>query len=142
MIFTHFVLTNSGALQWENWEAWPATDEKCYIESLRSKPCEQGRLSLFSAEVQTAQHIQTVVKFAARYNIKLVIRNTGHDFLGRSSAPRSLQILTHFMKDISISDEFVPTVPPGLPPPDGTNAITVSAGVQLREMYTFWAPEE
>lgn len=135
LIFNHLILTNSGALQWENWEAWPAADEKCYIKSLRSRPCEQGRLSLFSAQVRTAQHIQTVVKFAARYNIKLVIRNTGHDFLGRSSAPRSLQILTHLMKNISISDEFVPTVPPGLSPPDGTHAATVSAGVQLHEMY-------
>ncbi|KAJ5369416.1 hypothetical protein N7509_014028 [Penicillium cosmopolitanum] len=126
-----------GALQWENWETWPAADEKCYTESPRSDPCEQGRLSLFSAEVRNAQHIQTIVNFVTRHNIKLVIKNTGHDFLGRSSSPKSLQILTHFMKSMSISNEFVPTVPPMSTRPDGVKAVTVGAGVQLGEMYAF-----
>ncbi|KAJ5963115.1 hypothetical protein N7481_013420 [Penicillium waksmanii] len=126
-----------GALQWENWETWPAADEKCYTETPRSEPCEQGRLPLYSAEVRTAQHIQTVVNFVTRHNIKLVIKNTGHDFLGRSSAPKSLQILTHMMKNMSISNEFIPTVPPMLNPPDSAKAVTVGAGVQLGEMYAF-----
>ncbi|KAJ5094949.1 hypothetical protein N7532_007240 [Penicillium argentinense] len=127
------------ALQWENWEAWPKEDEQCYIESPMSIPCKQGRVSLYSAKVQTAKHVQKAVEFAARHNIKLVIRNTGHDFLGRSSAPNSLQIFTHNFKNISIIDEFVPTVPSGMSAPGGIKAVTLGAGVQLHEMYSFLA---
>lgn len=41
------------------------------------------------------------------------------------------------MKSMSISNEFVPTVPPMSTRPDGVKAVTVGAGVQLGEMYAF-----
>lgn len=100
-------------------------------------PCKQGRISLFAAKVQNPQHIQTVVKFAAQHNIKLVIKNTGHDFLGRSSAPYSLQILTQGLRNISLVDAFIPTVPEGVTPSKSIRAVTIGAGVQLREVYAY-----
>ncbi|KAJ5909252.1 hypothetical protein N7495_001934 [Penicillium taxi] len=126
-----------GALQYSNWESWPKEDEQCYIESPRSTICKQGRVSLYSAKVQTAKHVQNTVEFAARHNIRLVIKNTGHDYLGRSSSPNSLQIFTHNFKDISIIDEFVPTVPFGMSVPRSIKAVTIGAGVQMHELYSF-----
>ncbi|KAJ5991062.1 hypothetical protein N7522_011269 [Penicillium canescens] len=126
-----------GALQWENWESWPEEEEQCYVETDQSTPCKQGRISLFSVIAQTAEHIQAAVKFAAHHNIKLVIRNTGHDFLGRSSAPHSLQIFTHGFKNISVADEFVPKTPAGTAMSEKIKAVTLGAGVQLREMYAY-----
>lgn len=107
------------------------------MESSRSTRCSQGRISLFSAEVQTSQHIQAAVKFGAQHNLKLAIRNTGHDFLGRSSAPHSLQIFTHHLRNISVHDSFVPFVPSHIRAPKGVKAVTLGAGVQLREMYEY-----
>jgi hypothetical protein len=92
---------------------------------------------LFSAEVQTSQHIQAVVKFGAQHNLKLTIKNTGHDFLGRSSAPHSLQIFTHQLRNISVHDSFVPFVPSHIRAPKGVKAVTLGAGVQLRETYEY-----
>ncbi|OQD81210.1 hypothetical protein PENANT_c029G10283 [Penicillium antarcticum] len=126
-----------GALQWENWETWPEEEEQCYVESLRSTPCKQGRISLFSVIAQTAEHIQAAVKFAAHHNIKLVIKNTGHDFLGRSSAPHSLQIFTHGFKDIFVADEFVPKIPDKTATSEKIKSVTLGAGVQLRDMYAY-----
>lgn len=91
-------------------------------------------------KAKSAKHIQEAVKFAARHNVKLVIKNSGHDFLGRSSAPNSLQIFTRELKEISIVDEFVPTVPDGEDAPEGIKAVTLGAGVQLHEMYEYLAP--
>ncbi|KAJ5832417.1 hypothetical protein N7474_000728 [Penicillium riverlandense] len=107
------------------------------METSRSTHCSQGRISLFSAEVQTTQHIQAAVKFAAQHNLKLAIKNTGHDFLGRSSAPHSLQILTNQLRNISVYDSFVPSVPSHIRAPKGAKAVTLGAGVQLREMYEY-----
>lgn len=130
-------MNNLGALQWQNWEAWPEQNQQCYVESLQLVPCTQGRISLYSAEVESAAHIQAAVNFAVKYNIRLTIKNTGHDFLGRSSAPNSLQISTHKMKNIAVINSFVPSVPSGLTTPAGVKAVTVGAGVQMHEMYAY-----
>jgi FAD/FMN-containing dehydrogenase len=134
-------MNKSGALQWENWEAWPEQNQQCYVESPRSVPCGQGRVSLYSAEVESAAHIQAAVNFAVTYNIKLAIKNSGHDFLGRSSAPDSLQISTYKMKNITVVDNFVPSVPSGTTAPVGIKAVTLGAGVQQHDLYTFLATQ-
>ena len=126
-----------GAMQYENWGSDPARGEQCYVASPRFLPCGQGRIPLYSAAVKTARHIQAVVKFAAKHNVKLAIKNTGHDFLGRSTAPSSLQIFTGNMKEIDLTDSFVPAVPTGTAPPRGVRAVTVDAGVQLGELYEY-----
>lgn len=95
-------------------------------------------MSIYSAAVRSTKHIQAATRFAARHNIRLAIKNTGHDFAGRSLAPLSLQIFTHHMKDITFAKKFVPAGFHG----DKSNlgpAVTISAGVQLQELYKFCA---
>jgi FAD/FMN-containing dehydrogenase len=122
-----------GAVQWENWEAWPEHHQSCYIESDESTTCGQGRVSLYSAKVQTASHIQKAVDFARTYDLRLAIRNSGHDYMGRSTAPESLQIFTNGMKDITFVDNFVPAGAPG--GKGEGHAVTMAAGVHLSELY-------
>lgn len=122
-----------GAVQWENWEAWAEQNQTCYIESTKDEQCGQGRISLYSAKVQTAEHIQQAVIFAQTHNLRLAIRNSGHDYIGRSTAPESLQIFTNGMKNITFVDDFVPTgAPPGA---SEGHAVTMAAGVDLAELY-------
>jgi hypothetical protein len=122
-----------GAVQWENWESWPEHNQSCYIESTQSTKCGQGRISLYSAKVQTASQIQKAVVFAQTHNVRLVIRNSGHDYIGRSTAPESLQIFTNGMKKITFVDDFVPV---GAPGGKGEGfAVTMAAGVHLSELY-------
>ena len=45
--------------------------------------------------------MQQAIAFAASKNIRLVIRNTGHDYLGRSTGAGSLAVWTHHLKDIT-----------------------------------------
>ncbi|GIK03828.1 hypothetical protein Aspvir_007903 [Aspergillus viridinutans] len=122
-----------GAVQWENWAAWPEHNESCYVEIAPYVPCKQGRISLYSAVVQNTRHIQEAVRFAKRHTIRLAIKNSGHDFLGRSAAPNSLQILTNRMKGLRLVDDFVPK---GAPKHKGEGpAVTLDAGISLQEMY-------
>lgn len=80
------------------------------------------------------QHIQAAVRFVRDHNIRLVVKNTGHCFLGRSVAPDSLQILTHHLKNIDFVDNFQPQ---GCTRnTDYGSAITVIAGMQLKHLYT------
>ncbi|KID79225.1 uncharacterized protein G6M90_00g021880 [Metarhizium brunneum] len=124
-----------GAVQWENWEAWPEKDQSCYFDQPKNIPCGQGRISLYSAVVERAEHIQAAVRFAAKYNLRLAIKNSGHCFLGRSTAPESLQISTNKIKSMAFTDRFVPEGAAGSTSESFGSAVTIGAGVQLKELY-------
>ncbi|KLJ12109.1 hypothetical protein EMPG_12773 [Blastomyces silverae] len=78
-----------GAVQFPNWETWPAHQESCYVDSPRGDACDQGRVSLYSVLAESPSHIQKAVRFARKHNLRLAIKASGHCFLGRSSAPNS-----------------------------------------------------
>lgn len=129
-----------GAVQWVNWEAWPEHNESCYVHSSPDIPCGQCRISLYSVLAKSASHIQHAVRFAKRHSVRLAIKNSGHDFLGRSTAPESLQILTNGMKDIRFVDNFVPA---GADRHKGEGpAVIIGAGVALKELYTAAAEQK
>lgn len=119
-----------GAVQWENWEAWSERNQSCLLETPQ-KSCEQGGISLYSVLAKSACHVQEGVRFAKKHNLRLAIRNSGHDFFGRSTAPDSLQIFTFRMKDIRFDDAFKPV---GASKSEGP-AVTIGAGVNLMELY-------
>ena len=120
-----------GAVQWANWEAWPAHNQTCYVDTAPSIPCGQGRVSLYSVQAKSAAHIQAGVRFARQHNLRLAVKNSGHDFLGRSAAPESLQILTSGMSGVHLVDDFVPA---GANVSHGQVA-TMDAGTSLQDMY-------
>ncbi|SPO07197.1 related to FAD/FMN-containing isoamyl alcohol oxidase MreA-like, putative [Cephalotrichum gorgonifer] len=122
-----------GAGQWANWEAWGEKNETCYVGTQRDIRCGQGRVSPYSVAAASANDIVEAVKFATKHNVRLVVKNTGHDFAGRSLAPHSLQVQTRPMRDIKFAQDFVPDgAKKGVGP-----AVTIGAGVQLFELYQF-----
>ena len=56
------------------------------------------RFPYIIAMVETTADIQKCVLFAKKHNMKLTIRSSGHDYIGRSTADLSLQIYTMRMK--------------------------------------------
>lgn len=51
----------------------------------------------------------TCVRLARVNNVRLVVKNTGHDYLGRSAGLDSLSIWTHYMTNLSFDDDsFTP----------------------------------
>jgi len=86
---------------------------------------------------ETAADIATAVNFARDRGLGLVVKGTGHDYLGRSCAPGSLLIWTHPMRDIAVHDAFVPAAGRSGPgrPGTGVPAISVGAGTRWLEAY-------
>jgi FAD/FMN-containing dehydrogenase len=80
---------------------------------------------------ESAADVAAAVEFAADRGIGLVIKGAGHDYLGRSSAPGSLLIWTHRMREITVHDAFRPA---GADSP-GVPAISVGAGTRWLEAY-------
>jgi FAD/FMN-containing dehydrogenase len=72
---------------------------------------------------------------ARKHKIRLIVKNTGHDYMGRSIAPGSLSLWTHHLKDItyhkgSFKLHNSKTTVSG-------DAITAGAGSQMYDVYTY-----
>jgi FAD/FMN-containing dehydrogenase len=123
-------LTAAG-LQQVNWEVNNSLNETCYIDTDKSIPCGQGNLPAYGVAVESVHDISATIKFASEKNLRLVIKNTGHDYLGRSTGRGALAIWTHKMQNITFSDDFKPY---GSHKGVGTT-VTIDAGVQLAPLY-------
>ncbi|GKZ51323.1 hypothetical protein AbraIFM66951_005470 [Aspergillus brasiliensis] len=119
------------------WEAGASLNESCLIRGPAETFCHRGRLSQFSAAVQSAEDVQKAVLFAQKHRLRLVIKNSGHDGCGRSASPNSFQIHTYLLKDIRYHADFIPR---GSTTGSGA-AVTVGAGVAQGELYEWGARE-
>ena len=100
-----------GAMQNTNFETFifhNDTISACYLNTTLGAPCEQGSVPPVGVDARSESDIQAAVNFAKQHNLKLVVKGTGHDFLGRSTARGSFLIWTHHMKQTVYNSTFVP----------------------------------
>lgn len=76
----------------------------CDPYTSESSPCLLGNYVHYAVKVAGADDIAATLRFADEHNIRLVIRNTAHDYMGRSTGAGGLAIWTHFLKDIEVKD--------------------------------------
>jgi hypothetical protein len=76
------------------------SNNTCLPTTDRNGTCTIGYLSEYVIMATTKEHIKAGIDFTRTNNIRLVIRNTGHDFMGRSIASGALAINTHNMCQI------------------------------------------
>jgi len=88
--------------------------------------------SAYAVVADDAADIVAAVNFARQRGLRLVIKGTGHDYLGRSNGPDSLLVWTHKMRRVSTHDAFVPR---GCPATTGSPAATLEAGTRWLEAY-------
>ena len=88
--------------------------------------------SAYAVVAAGASDVAAAVSFAREHRLRLVIKGTGHDYLGRSSAPDSLLVWTHEMRRITMHDAFVAH---GCHGQAGAPAVTVEAGTRWLEAY-------
>jgi hypothetical protein len=61
---------------------WPNNEyDACLPTS--AMPCRLDQFPVYVVNASTWQHVKEGVDFARNYNIRLIIKGTGHDFLGR-----------------------------------------------------------
>lgn len=103
-------------------------NQSCDPFTPKSTPCTLGNYVDYAINVTRPSDISKGIAFALRYNIRLVIRNTGHDYLGKSTGAGSLAIWTHHLKSIHFLDYESPHYT--------GKAIKMGAGVQGFEAYS------
>lgn len=101
-------------------------NQSCDPFSDRTIPCTLGNYVSYSVKASGADDVVAALQFAKTNNIRVVVRNTGHDFLGRSTGAGALAIWTQGLKSVTFgnwSDKYY----------TGPSA-TVGAGVMGNEL--------
>jgi hypothetical protein len=96
-----------------------------------SGSCTLGGSPSYVIKAKTVSDIQSGINFARNDWLRLVVKNTGHDFAGKSTGFGAFSIWTHGLKDMQYIDNYVDDS--GYKGP----AIKAGAGVQAFELYKF-----
>lgn len=72
-------------------------DQKCTISvrdnlGVTNTTCYQGTVPDYYIDAHEVRDIQRGFKFARKHKIPITVKNTGHDYKGRSAGPRTLAI--------------------------------------------------
>jgi FAD/FMN-containing dehydrogenase len=89
--------------------------------------------SAYAVAAESPADVIAAVEFARHHGVRLVVKGTGHDYLGRSNAPDSLLVWMHAMRTVTLDDAFVPKG--CLRDTRGVPAVTVQAGTRWLEVY-------
>lgn len=89
--------------------------------------CTLGDLASYAINVSDVAIAISGVNFARENNLRLIIKNTGHDALGRSTGKGSLALWTHNLKNMTFL-QYNSTSYTG-------PAARIGAGVQVQELY-------
>ncbi|KAG7094814.1 hypothetical protein E1B28_005627 [Marasmius oreades] len=69
-------------------------------------PCRIGAYVQYAVNVSSPDHIIQTIQFVKKHNIRFVVKNTGHDYLGRSTGTGAISIWTHHLQDITWMPSF------------------------------------
>src|SRR5262245_58990446 len=89
--------------------------------------------SAYAVAAREPGHVAAAVNFARQHNLRLVVKGTGHSYLGTSNAPDSLLIWTRAMNKVTLHDAFVGDGCQGKASP--VPAVTAESGAVWIDMY-------
>ena len=94
-------------------------------DTAASDTCTLGGYPEYAVNITAVAQLQLAINFARNSNIRLVVKNTGHCYLGKSSGAGSLSVWLHNLRDIKFLEDF-----------EGKgSAFRAAAGVRVLEMY-------
>ncbi|KAI0855712.1 hypothetical protein F4860DRAFT_449696 [Xylaria cubensis] len=110
---------------WENNTCSPFINETVFnpISS-----CSLGNMASYAINVSDARTIAAGINFARENNIRLIVKNTGHDYLGGSQGKGALALWTHNLDDITLIQNYTGKHYQGA-------AYKIGAGVQFHSLY-------
>ncbi|KAI1637124.1 FAD binding domain-containing protein [Biscogniauxia mediterranea] len=111
--------------------AYQFTNNSCNPFLDANTSCTLGYHVAYTINATSVSDIQAAISFVQEKNIRLVIRNTGHCYLGKSTGAHSLAIWTHYMKSLDLIEAYT-----GASNYTGA-AIKIGAGVEGLEAYEF-----
>ncbi|KAI1163546.1 FAD-binding domain-containing protein [Nemania serpens] len=107
-------------------------NQSCTPFETEGSPCSLGNYASYSINVTSSKDIVAGLAFAKKKNVRLVVKNTGHDLQGKSTGKGALSLWTHNLKSMTFIPSYRSDNYKG-------PAIKVGAGVQITEAVKFAA---
>nr|WCO08179.1 RNase T2 protein [Pestalotiopsis microspora] len=79
-------------------------NQSCDPFTGRDAQCVIGTYVQYAVNVSDVDQIAKTVNFAVEKNIRLVIKNTGHDYFGKSTGAGAISVWTHNLKNLEVLD--------------------------------------
>ncbi|KAL0060963.1 hypothetical protein AAF712_012227 [Marasmius tenuissimus] len=73
----------------------------------RETSCTTKNVVEYSVNVSRAEHIIKAVQFVKEHNIRFVVKNTGHDYMGKSTGTGALSVWMHNLQNIVLVPDYV-----------------------------------
>ncbi|KAF6786562.1 long-chain-fatty-acid-CoA ligase [Colletotrichum sojae] len=116
-------------------ESWPGGVQSPYWQNSSCDPftprevlCTLGNSVSYAIDVTGADDVIRGLSFARKHALRLAIKNTGHDYMGRSTAKGGLALWTHKLRKLEVLNNFTSQAYSG-------PAIRMGAGVRGLEAY-------
>ncbi|PTB44833.1 uncharacterized protein TrAFT101_000301 [Trichoderma asperellum] len=121
-----FHAANPISVMWDKFDNFTCLPEQ-------NTTCSPAGYPAYVVNASCAEHVKIGIDFARKYNIRLNVKNTGHDYLGRSNSPGSLSIWTHHLNKITYNEGQFKLQGSGKV--ISGNSFTVGGGSQMYDIY-------
>lgn len=127
-----------GAMDLTQWEACGSAN--CYPGFLEPQmpTCALGRLSALYVDVEEPADIIATLRFVRQHGIRLVVKNTGHDVLGRSAAANTLALRVYKLKNMAFHSSFTAS---NCSISNRQNVGVIGAGVIAKDAVAFFSKQ-
>ncbi|KAL6720842.1 hypothetical protein ACLMJK_002767 [Lecanora helva] len=105
------------------------TNDSCNPFLPQTAGCTLGNYVSYAVNASDAEDFQKTIQFVEKNNIRLTIRNTGHDYNGKATGAGAVALWTNNMKSMKILD-YKSSFYTG-------KAVRMGAGVEVVEAYRF-----
>ncbi|KAK1964568.1 FAD-binding domain-containing protein [Colletotrichum sublineola] len=107
-------------------------NQSCVPFTNQSTSCGLGNYASYSINISSVQDIMAGLAFAKKKNVRLVIKNSGHDFFGKSTGKGALSLWTHNLNSMQVIVDYDTSYYQG-------PAIKIGAGVRGGQAAKFAA---
>jgi hypothetical protein len=108
---------------------WPLWEGRSCVptDDSGNSTCTLGAFPVYAVNATNVAQIQLAVNFARNQGLRLVIKNTGHDYQGRSTGAGALSIWTHNLQGLNYLPKYTLGKFSG-------NALHIAAGVVTQDI--------
>lgn len=112
---------------------WPLLEGVSCVPPSVAPPnatCTLGGMPTYVVKATNVAQVQLAVNFARNRNLRLVVKNQGHDFGAKSTGAGALSIWTHFLNGITYIPSYRTSESDG-------PAVAIGPGVDVLSLYQF-----
>ena len=105
-------------------------NNSCTLFATSTAPCELGNYASYSIDVRSIRDVQAGLAFSQIHNLRLTVKNSRHDFFGKSTGKGALSLWVHNLNSSTLIPQYNASYYNG-------PAVRIGAGVEGSDAVAF-----